>query len=462
MQNQHRESSRKAPATLVYDVKATIPFGGSCGLVARSLRHSLRDHDHAVHEMLVPTRDKTSAITLPQRGARSGRGVHVVFEELFPRCVPNEQFLQHPSLVFFNLACFRLPEHCSADGLIFNSRYLMECFRYEAFTKNATPPPMTYASLELPLHDFPDGYPSYGDRIDRKALGLLADQVYLGHALRLRKFDCFATLSIMHHLNQLAAARSSKRFLLLVPALDFPALQAALRDMPIPPDTIESFLPVGHLDNRSVISVMRLAKFGLCYDTFVEAFGFYPVESVYCGCPVFTNGNGNLRHLLPANAGIEVREDFPMYFGPIEARVRAYRSVADRVFRVATEGDGPGLCRRGIRYIDQHYSRAAFGQQIGRMIRAVHERRRTGAVRKRPADAARVARVSPYLRMADWKRGRFVTDLGQVEVAAPVAARWRQLLSATKLPPELGEPAIPRSIGALRGMATPDPAGRRG
>jgi hypothetical protein len=453
MQNHRRESSRKLPATLVYDVKATIPFGGSCGLVARSLRHSLRDHDHAVHEMLVPVRDKTSAITLPRRGTGSERGVHVVFEELFPRCVRNEQFLQHPSLVFFNLAFFRVPEHCSADGLIFNSRYLMDCFGYEAFTKNVTPPPMTYASLELPLHDFPDGYPSYGARMDRRALGLLADQVYLGHALRSRKFDCFAMLSIIHHLNQLADARSSKRFLLLVPALDFPALQAALREMPIPADTIESFLPVGHLDNRSVVSVMRLAKFSLCYDTFVEAFGFYPVESVYCGCPVFTNGSGNLRHLLPADAGIEVSEDLRMYFGPVDARIRAYRRVAERVFHVVTEGGGPALCRRGARYIDQHYSRAAFAQQIGRMVRAVHELRRTRAIRKPPADAARVACVSPYLRIADWRRGRFVTDLGQVEVAPELAARWKQLLSATKLPPQLSGSAIPRSIGALRGAA---------
>lgn len=451
MQNRRRDSSRKASATLVYDVKATIPFGGSCGLVARSLRRSLRDHDHAVHEMLVPLRDKTSAITLPQRRARSGRGVHVFFEELFPRCVRDEQFVQHPSLVFFNLPFFRVPEHCRADGLIFNSKYLMDCFDYEAFAKDVTPPPMTYASLELPLHDFPDGYPSYGVRMDRRSLGLLADQVYLGHALRPGKFDCFATLSIIHHLNQLACARSTKPFLLVVPALDVPALLAALRDMPIPPDTIESFLPVGHLDNRSVVSVMRLAKFSLCYDTFVEAFGFYPVESVYCGCPVFTNGSGNLRHLLPAGAGIEVREDFGMYFGPIDARVTAYRSVAERVFRVVTEGGGDASCRRGVRYIDQHYSQAAFAQKIGRMIRAVHERRRAKAIRKPPADAARVARVSPYLRMADWERGRFVTDLGQVEVAAPVATRWKQLLSATELPPDLGGPAIPRSIGALRG-----------
>ena len=49
----------------------------------------------------------------------------------------------------------------------------MSCFRHEAFLKNAALPPTTYAPLELPLYDFPDGYPSVGGSLDRKELKAL-------------------------------------------------------------------------------------------------------------------------------------------------------------------------------------------------------------------------------------------------------------------------------------------------
>ena len=95
------------------------------------------------------------------------------FEELFARCTRDDELTRYRNLVFFNLPFFRFPEHCDADGLIFNSRYLMSCFRHEAFLKNAALPPTTYAPLELPLYDFPDGYPSVGGSLDRKELKAL-------------------------------------------------------------------------------------------------------------------------------------------------------------------------------------------------------------------------------------------------------------------------------------------------
>jgi len=440
----------KSDATLVYDVRGTMPFGGSCGLVAWSLRHSLRQTNHAVRELWVPLDDKTSTIVLPQRKRASGDGVHVFFEELFPRCSRDTEFFRHPNIVFFNLPYFRFPEHCDANGLIFNSKYLMDCFLHEAFPKGLSVPPTTYAPLAMPLHDFPDGYPSSGTRIDRRALKLLAQEVHMGHALRPKKPEPFATLCIMHHLNQLAKARSTKPFLLLIPAIDLPRFNDALRDMPIPPSTIESLLPVGHLQNPSVIAVMRNSRFGLCYDKFVEAYGFYPVESVYSGCPIFTNGTGNLRYLLPPGSGIEVHETLQMYFGTVEDRVRAYLPVAEHVFRVATEGSGPALCRRGAQFIDRHYSMAVFTQRIRQFLRVAREFRRTKAARKQGSGPRSFGQVSPYLRLADWRRGRFVTDWGTEQVAPDVSMAWKRLLSAKQPPKDIGAPAIPRSIGALR------------
>ncbi|HEX3760934.1 MAG TPA: hypothetical protein VHW23_19695 [Kofleriaceae bacterium] len=395
--------------------------------------------------MWIPVDDKLSTFTLPRRRAPSRDGVHVFFEELFPRCQRDDEFARYRNLVFFNLPFFRFPDHCDADGLIFNSRYLMECFGYEAFLHGAALPPMTDAPLELPLLDFPDGYPSVGGRLARNALRALAGQVHLGHALRGGKPDPFATLSIMHHLNQLAAQRSTRSFLLMIAARDLPQFEQAARDMPIPHSTIESLLPVHHLENRSVVAAMRHATFSLCYDVFVEAFGFYPVESVYCGCPVFSNGNGNLRYLLPPGAGIEVRDQLQMHFGPVEARVRAYRPVAERVFRVVTAVEGARLCQRGARYIDRHYSKAAFAHRIGRFLRDTRDR-----PARTPPAAGRHAQISPYLRLADWRRGRFVTDRGKLEVPAEVAAAWKRLLSS-KRPRRGGDgPPMPPEVGGLR------------
>lgn len=416
----------------------------------RALRHSLRRHDHAVRELWVPLSDKHSVISLPRRRSPSHDGVTMFFEELFARCARDAEFFRWPNVVFFNLNHFRFPEHCDADGLIFNSRYLMECFRHEAFSRDMAPPPMTYAPLALPLHDFPDGYPSEGARIGRRLLGSLAEQVHLGHALRPGKPDPFATLCILHHLNQLARARSTRPFLLMVSARDLPRFEQALRELPVPPSTIDALLPVAHLENRSLISVMRHSTFSLCYDNITEAFGFYPLESVYSGCPVFTNGSGNLRHLLPPRSGIEVQDDVAMHFGRIEDRVQAYLGVAERVFRVVTAGRGPALCQRGARYIDRHYCKAAFADKIGRFLSEARSFHRSKPQLRRHDRPGRAARVSPYLRLADWKRGQFVTDRGNVEVPASVAAEWQQVLSSNALPRSPRGPAIPLCIGAVR------------
>ena len=120
----------------------------------RDPRRAVRRHDHAVRELWVPLSDKHSVISLPRRRSSSGDGVHVFFEELFARCARDAEFFRSPNVVFFNLNHFRFPEHCDADGLIFNSKYLMECFRHEAFSRGLSPPPMIYAPAVPANHGF--------------------------------------------------------------------------------------------------------------------------------------------------------------------------------------------------------------------------------------------------------------------------------------------------------------------
>jgi len=419
-------------------------------MVARALRRALRKHHWSVQEQLVPLDDKTSEISLPSKRKSAERGVHVFFEELFPRCGHDREYLKHPNVVFFNLRHFKLQKHCEADGLAFCSRYLMQCFLYEAALQDLPLPPAAWAPLPLPLHDFPSGYPSLGAHFDQRELAALSREVHLGHAVRHQKSDPFATLCIMHHLNALAQKYSQKPFRLMVCAYDMPRFSEAQKAIPIPPDTLNSLVPIEPLKNAAMISIMRHACYSLCYDTVVEAFGFYPVESVYCGCPVFTNGSGNLRYLLPRQSGIEIHETPEMYLGRPEDRARAYFAVAERIFRIVTEGSGAALCQRGARYIDRHYSFPVFARKFGSLLTAASRFHKAKSLRQGQAAAPKQPRISPYLRMASWKTGQFVTDLGTLAVPAELSVQWERVLYGNEPTSVLQGSAIPPVIGFSR------------
>jgi len=397
-------------------------------------------------EQLIPLTDKNSAVTLPRRRKPCEQDIHVFFEELFPRCVRDKEFSRHPNIVFFNLNFFQFPVHCAADGLIFNSKYLLSCFLYEAALRGASVPPAVDAALPLPLHDFPDGYPSGGSRFDQAELKALADQFYLGHAMRFLKSDPFAMLSIMYHLGRLAREYATKPFVIMLPSSDFPRYQAAIRNMPIPEETLRSFLPTERLDNPSLVSVMRHSRYSLCYDTVAEAFGFYPIESVYLGCPVFTNGCGNVRHLLPPGHGIQVHETVEMYFGTASERVAAYSPVAESVFHAVVGQQGSPACEKGAHFIDESYNLAAFTHRIGQFLPIVVEHARTKGRSPNPPTSRMKPQVSPYVRLADWKSGRFVTDCGNFELAPEISESWERLLVDKEGTVQRSVSAIPAAI----------------
>ena len=60
--------------------------------------------------------------------------------------------------------------------------------------------------------------------------------------------------------------------------------------------------------NRITLRDILSHQVGLAYNTFPEPFGFYVLESVHNGTPVYTNGAGNNRFLLPPGHGIVVQE----------------------------------------------------------------------------------------------------------------------------------------------------------
>ena len=409
-------------ATFAFDSHRVPVFQGSCGVVAHYLRKSLRALGYKVTELYVPLTDKTSALDLPSVPRPSPDDVRIFFEELFVRASDSPDFSSAKNVSFFNLlASDRMELQSRADLAIMNSAFMARALEVELAQRGAPlPKRLGWAPLPLPLFDFPNGYPSPGGSIDRSEFRALARDHHIGHALRPFKMNCFATLSILHHLNVAAERAGTKPYCLVVPEVDFARCERALTEMPIPTEVLEGLVPVRHVNNRSMVWMMRHSDFGLCYDDFVEPFGYYPVESIYLGCPIFTNGSGNLRHVLPKGHGVNVRETMQMHFGSPEERVTAYEPVAQAI-RVAVTKPAAEPCARGRAYLLEHHRPVDLTSSLERHLRTLRE----AAPRRR---TQRRVKVSPYLRLADWSRGRFVTDHGTIE-DAPLAAHWKALLT---------------------------------
>ncbi|HST43938.1 MAG TPA: hypothetical protein VLK29_01810 [Luteimonas sp.] len=139
--------------------------------------------------------------------------------------------------------------------------------------------------------------------------------IVLGHALQPAKQDLVATVGILFCLNDAARRSGGDRVMLAISEQSLPPVHQASIDAMLAGTGLrcaDLFLPVPHLRHRAVFELFRLARFGLAYNRFPEPFGFYVLESVHAGCPVFTNGVGNNRFLLPDGHGITVIEDGSM------------------------------------------------------------------------------------------------------------------------------------------------------
>ena len=409
-------------ATLTFDSHRLPAFQGSCGVVTHYLRKSLQALGYKVAELYVPLTDKTSVIRVPRIDRPSPEDVRVFFEELFVRAEDTPEFWKTKNVSFFNLlATEGLERQGQADLVLMNSKFMVDAFKVEMSERGAAlPVRLGWVPLPLPLFDFPKGYPSGGGAIGRGDFRALARDAHVGHAVRPHKMDCFATLSILHHLNEGASKAGTKPFSLVVPQVDFDRCEQAIDAIPLPKDVLDALVPIPYINNRSMIWIMSQSSFGLCYDHFVEPFGYYPIESVYVGCPVFANGAGNVRHVLPKGSGIFTHETMAMHFGSLEERVAAYQPVATAIARTVSRPRSKA-CGKGADYIRKHHRPQDFTAAMERHLHALfHER----PPRRPPPRFL----TSPYLRLADWERGRFVTDHGNID-QDPRAPEWKQLLA---------------------------------
>lgn len=257
--------------------------------------------------------------------------------------------------------------------------------------------------------DFPDGYPSGGEKLSSELRQLLAGDDCLGHALRPLKPDPVAIVSILH------AMQTGKRATrLFVSASDLQELRLAAFSLGLE-NTLAFLHPVPWLANRELVSLMRRCDFALLYDRFPEPFGLYPLESVLQGTPVYTNGAGNLRHLLPPRCGIRV-EDHDDFNG-----------IGKRILRDVLSGSGRRACVRGARLIRTKYGHKAFFRGFSRYVEQITGARPTVGV----DPASLKISLGPLVRAYDPRSGRCKSDYRHVQLDRSQRELLRQALGST-------------------------------
>jgi hypothetical protein len=217
--------------------------------------------------------------------------------------------------------------------------------------------------LPVPLLDYPDGYPSAGDHLPAAVGEALEHGSILGHAVQREKPSPDALLSVMDSLNALAAEASTPGYRLVISQALVPELAALIENRPqLERDEAWGwFIPVPRLENPALITLLKNSRFGLCLNRIPESFGIYPLESILAGCPVYTNGIGNLRWLLPEDHGLRIYET--------EDGEHAVTSIAGRIHEdLQHEAATKAACARGAEYIAAEYTFSALETDLGAAI----------------------------------------------------------------------------------------------
>ncbi|BAV98508.1 hypothetical protein [Lysobacter enzymogenes] len=266
--------------------------------------------------------------------------------------------------------------------------------------------------LPLPSVEYPDGHPGFAHGADLPPALLReldSGATVWGHALQPGKQDWLATLSILYWLNELRTAP-------LPPIRLFVSEHSLTEDVrrgldamlaPAGRSCADYFVRVPHLSQAALFRLMRGCRFGLAYNRFPEPFGFYVLESVHQGCPVYTNGVGNNRHLLPAEHGINVYENFDMVEDAGGQRDPvAWRGVAERILRDLGQGDVVRVqCERGASVIKSTWNLDNFENDLTEVLRDLD-----GAMEPQiDFDAMRV-RLGSVVRGVDAATGRCLSD----------------------------------------------------
>jgi hypothetical protein len=316
-----------------------------------------------------------------------------------------------------------------------------------------------HVTLALPYLGEPGGGRTAPEAMPREVLAALDGGDVLGHCVA-SKIDERATYSILLALNGMARESGlGTRFRLFIESATYEGVRrwlAAATPGEVPPQvaplkaqldrlglTIDDILiPIPRLPQASLFKLLGACSFGLLYNWVPEPFGLLPLESICHACPVYTNGVGNLRYLLPAGCGIEVLDTEGMAFGD----PAAYLEVARRIFHDATaarEAARAG-CRRGTEHIAASYSRQAMRRDVEARLAQLEEP---------PAEhdlaSARIG-LSPLVRSWNPETRCLLSDYRSARLPTPLALLLEEILGR-----RCGELECRRSpdvMGALDGL----------
>lgn len=399
------KEKEKQSLRLYYDGEGTEKhISASFGLVSYYLKKILTNQ-YSIKDCLIDLSDKSSHIFIPS-SKNELKPILFFFEELFVRALETKTFYDAKKIAFFNLAFFRgkTQSFKKADLLLFNSRYLMECYLSEAFDYSKDIPPCAVLPLPIAYEAFPNGYPNKAGTLNLNLLKRLKRDYYVTHGMRPGKQNIPLTLHILDKLNHVSSQRKDKPFIFIFSEHDQKKYVACAKELGLL-ERLEPFLfPMFHLSHKHLTHLFKHSHLGLCFDTVLEAFGYYPVESVYQGCPVFTNGQANLRHLLPKNHGIYTIEPPDIYFGDNKAFARGIQKIAQFIYtKLQNKASVRAQCEKGKQYIKQHYSKKTMFRSFNTSLSQF----------KVPALKSEHYQISPYVRWYDWQRKIFITDFKQ-------------------------------------------------
>lgn len=279
---------------------------------------------------------------------------------------------------------------------------------------------VSHLTLALPCLEEPDGALQEGSpELPWHVRAAIDQGDVLGHAVTAEKLNELAFYSILLLLNRLARERGlGRRFRVFVAEEMFRRVQAILelpedqfpREMASFRDSLQALgltaadilIPVPHLAQSALFEILRACRFGLFYNTFAEPFGFYPLESVFHGCPIYTNGSGNLRYLLPEGHGLHVQETEAMGLGD----PTAYLPVAEAIYHdtVTDPAGAEERCRRGAGFILRHYNRESFRRDVATELERLSSKPRTFDF------GSSVVRLSPLVRIWNSTTRVAITD----------------------------------------------------
>jgi hypothetical protein len=153
---------------------------------------------------------------------------------------------------------------------------------------------------------------------------------------------------------------------------------------------------------------------------FPEPFGFYVLEPVFHGCPVYTNAIRNNRFLLPPQHGIVVDQTLAMTGAMVDAQ--AYRHVAARVYEDLADPAGSREdCARGAGLMRSRWSR-----RLRRSLEAL-ARGDSGSGRAHPFEEL-VVSLSPLVRHFDPSSGRCLNGYADTVLKAEEVAAMARIL----------------------------------